>query len=168
MSLVIENGSLVANAVTYASVDDLRAFAAARKSTLPSDDDSLEAALIVAMDFIEGFRTDFKGLKVDPLNQPLQWPRTGVLIDGAKFPATSIPKELIAAQCQLAIECAAGVDLMPTGDGRGIVREKIDIIETEYAPNNGGAPQPIFVKAKAFLDPLLNSGGTGRLNVTRG
>lgn len=167
MALVIENGSLVAGATSYASVAEARAYAAARASTLPDDDSAVEAALIVAMDFLESFRDEYQGLKVDPLEQPLQWPRAGVKIDGAALPSTSIPKELKAAQCQLALESAGGLDLMPTGDGREVIREKLDVLETEYGPGNGGAPQPVLTKVRALMAPLLRSGG-GRLRVIRG
>jgi len=167
MALVIENGSLVAGATSYASVSEARAYAAARASTLPAEDSAVEAALIVAMDYIESFRDDFQGMKVDPLEQPLQWPRAGVRIDGAALPCTSIPKELKAAQCQLAIESAGGLDLMPTGDGRDKIREKLDVIETEWAPGSGGSDQPFLSKVRALMVPLFRS-GEGRLKAIRG
>lgn len=166
MPLVIENGSLVAGANSYVSVAEARAYAAARASTFPADDTEAEAALIVAMDYLEGFRDQFKGKKVDPATQALQWPRTGVQIDGWDVPADHIPKELKAAQMQLAVESAAGTDLMPTGDGREVIREKVDVLETEYAPGAGGAPQPVLAKVRALLAPLL-SAGFGGIKVTR-
>lgn len=170
MALVIENGSLVAGANSYVSVAEARAYAAARASTFPADDVdgniAAEAALIVAMDYLESFRDQFKGRKVDPATQALQWPRTGVQIDGWDVPADHIPNELKAAQMQLAVEGAAGTDLMPTGDGREVIREKVDVLETEYAPGAGGAPQPVLAKVRALLAPLL-SAGFGGIKVTR-
>lgn len=167
MALVIENGSLVAGANSYVSVADCRAYAAARQSTLPVDNTAVEAALIVAMDYLESLRADYQGSKVEP-TQALQWPRTGVVIDGTAWPADAIPPELRNAQCQLAIEGAAGTDLMPTSDGRELIREKIDVLENEWAPGSGGInPQPIFTKVRAFLAPLLSAGGSGGLRVTR-
>lgn len=167
MPLVIENGSLVAGANSYVSVAEARAYATARASTLPADDTEVEAALIVAMDFLESLRGEYQGRKVNPATQSLQWPRTGVQIDGWDVPANHIPKELKDAQCQLAIESASGVDLMPTGDGREVIREKVDVLETEWAPGSGGAAQPIFTKVRAFLAPLLSAGGFGGIKVTR-
>lgn len=164
MALIIENGSLVENATSYASIDAARAFAEARAATLPVDDPDLETLLIQAMDVLESLRDSFKGSKVDPATQALQWPRMDVVIDGYDLPITSIPKELIAAQCQLAIE-ANLTDLMPTGDGRDVIREKVDVLETEYAPGSGGVAQPYFPKVQAFLAPLLK--GAGGLRVGR-
>ena len=168
MPLVIENGSLVAGANSYVSVADARAYAEARASTLPVDDAAIEAALFVAMDYLESLRAEYQGSKVSPGVQALQWPRTGVVIDGWDVPIDFIPSELKFAQIQLATESANGTDLMPTGDGREVIREKVDVLETEWAPGAGGAAQPIFAKVRAFLAPLLNTGGLGRIKVTRG
>lgn len=168
MPLVIENGSLVANANSYVSVADARAYAEARASTLPEENADVEAALFVAMDYLESLRAEFQGYKVSPGVQALQWPRTGVQIDGWDFPIDAIPNELKFAQIQLAIESASGTDLMPTGDGREVIRKKVDVLETEWAPGSGGAAQPVFIKVRAFLAPLLQSGGWGRMKVTRG
>jgi hypothetical protein len=167
MALVIENGSLVAGANSYVGVADARAFAEARASNLPVDDSEVEAALIVAMDYLESLRGEYQGKKVDPATQALQWPRTGVVLDGWQVPVDHIPQVLKFAQSQLAIEAAAGTDLMPTGDGREVIREKVDVLETEYAPGAGGAPQPYLAKVRAFLEPLISSGGFGGIKVIR-
>ena len=170
MSLVIENGSLVAGANSFVSVAEARAYAEARASTFPANDTpgnaKVEAALIVATDYLETFGADYKGRKVSPGVQALQWPRIGAVVDGYEIPVDVIPQELKNAQCQLCVEIANGLDVMPTGNGREVIRKKVDVLETEYAPGAGGAPQPILARVRALLSPLL-SGGFGRLKVTR-
>ena len=166
MSLVIENGSLVAGANSFVSVAEARAYAEARASTLPAENAAVESALIVATDYLESYRNKFKGSKVDPETQALQWPRSGVVIEGWEVPEDYIPKELKAAQIQLAIEVANGVDLMPTGEGREVIRKKVDVLETAYAPGAGGSPQPVFEKARALLTPLLST-SLGAIQVRR-
>lgn len=165
MPLVIEDGSLVPDATSYVSVADVRAYAAARASTIPAADPSgdaaIEAACIVANDYLETFRGEFKGVKVSPATQSLQWPRNGATLDGAEIPANAIPKLLKDAQCQLAIENVNGLDLMPTGDGREVIRKKIDVLETEWKPGAGGAAQPILTKVRKMLEPLLSGSGFG-------
>jgi hypothetical protein len=165
MSLVIEDGSLVSDASSYVSVEDVRAYAAARASTVPAvgaeGDAAIEAACIVANDYLETFRDEFKGSKVAPATQSLQWPRTGATLDGAEIPPDVIPKLLRDAQCQLAIESVNGLDLMPTGDGREVIRKKIDVLETEWRPGSGGAAQPILTKVRKMLEPLLSGSGFG-------
>lgn len=158
MALIVEDGSLPVDAVSYVTVAELRAFADARGSTLSEDDTLLEKALILAADYIEGFSDRFKGSKVDE-EQSLQFPRSGLYVDGFLISETVIHKSLKNAQCQLAIESAGGTDLQPTGDGREIIKEKLDVLETEWKPGAGGSPQPVFSKAMKFLAPLLKGGG---------
>jgi Putative DnaT-like ssDNA binding protein len=161
MALVIEDGSLVAGANAYVTVAEVRAFAGARASTVPAvgapGDAEIEAAVIAATDYLEALRDRYKGTKVDG-DQSLQFPRNNVYLDGFPVLATVIPALLKAAQCQLAIEVAAGLDLQPTGDGLPIKKEKVDVIETEYF-SGSGAPQPIVTKARALLTPLFKDSG---------
>ncbi|UBX27916.1 DnaT-like ssDNA-binding protein [Arsenophonus apicola] len=47
------------------------------------------------------------------LTQPLSFPRTGLFYDGVPIENDAIPKQLIMAQCRLAIE-SENEDLQPT------------------------------------------------------
>jgi hypothetical protein len=76
-----------------------------------------------------------------------------------------VPELVKRAQCQLAID-AATYDLMPTGAGREVVREKVDVIETEYAQRGSASVTPLFHKALSFLCPLFRN-SSGRLRVVR-
>lgn len=170
MALIIENGSLVVGATSFVSVAEVRAYAAARASTVPAmggpGDAQIEAACIVAIDFLESLRDKYQGSKVDASTQALQWPRTGAYLDGAEILQTAIPRILKDAQCQLALEVCNGVDLMPSGDGREVIRKKIDVLETEWKPGTGSNPQPALTRVRALLAPLLRY-GTGQLTVIR-
>lgn len=165
MALVIEDGSGVAGANTYIDADAARAFAAARGLSLPAADADVEVLLIKAMDFIEAFRADFQGIKTSP-DQPLQWPRTGATLDGYPLAEDAIPATLASAQAQLAAD-ANLQELMPTGSGREVVMEKVDVISVQYAESGNGNPQPVFTKAEALLKPLLKSGLFGSLRSLR-
>lgn len=159
MALVIENGSGVADANSYATVAEARAYAAARGLTLPATDGPVETALVLACDKLESYR--YKGAKTDPAN-PLEWPRTAVYLPGAASALAddSIPVKLKQAQCQLAFD-STQTELQPTGTGREVTKEKVDVIEIEYAPSSTGSGSviPEFNKAEALLAPLLASGG---------
>lgn len=158
MALIVEDGSLPLGANSFVSVAEVRAFAAFRASTLPVDDAAVEVAAIKAMDFIQAFRDQFKGSKATAA-QPLPFPRYGVTVDGFLVDNATIPQVLKDAQCQLAIEASAGIDLQPSGDGREKIREKIDVLETEWKPGGGSNPQPGLTKARALLAPLIKTGG---------
>lgn len=157
MALTIEDGSLVAGANSYATVAECRAYAALRGLTLPVADGEVEILLIKAADYLESFEGRYKGSRVNA-TQALAWPREYVIIYGSDdFPVDEIPEQLKNAQCQLAFDAIAN-DLQATGTGREVVKEKVDVIEVEYAPGGGHVVQAVFAKAMAFLQPLFNSG----------
>lgn len=156
MALIIEDGTGVAGANSYIDVAAARAYAAARGAVLPAADIEVEQLLIKAMDFIEAFRSEFQGLKSSASN-PLQWPRVGVVLDGFPLGGDVIPQVLKDAQAQLAID-AQTTDLMPTGSGKEVVMEKVDVVQVQYAETGDTNPQPAFTKAEALLKPLLKSG----------
>lgn len=165
MALTIEDGSGVAGATSYIDVAAARTYAVARGLALPAADGEVEALLIKAMDFIEAYRGDFQGLKTAATN-PLQWPRTGVTLDGYPLAEDAIPQVLKDAQAQLAVD-AQNADLMPTGTGREVVMERVDVVQVQYAESGNTNPQPIFTKAEALLKPLFKSGLFGSLRSLR-
>lgn len=156
MALIVEDGTIVANANSYVSLADARAFAVARGVTLPTDDAATEILAIKAVDFLEAQRNYYDGVKMDR-EQKLQWPRSGAYLDGFEIFEDEIPDVLKNAQCQLMMEVFAGLDLQPNGTGREVVREKVDVLETEYAQTGSGVLQPIFAKAMAYLEPLFGA-----------
>ena len=165
MALTIEDAPGVAGAHSYIDVAAARTYAVARGLTLPVADGDVEALLIKAMDFIEAYRGDFQGLKTAATNS-LQWPRTGVTLDGYPLAEDAIPQVLKDAQAQLAVD-AQNADLMPTGTGREVIMERVDVVQVQYAESGSTNPQPIFTKAEALLKPLFKSGLFGSLRSLR-
>lgn len=157
--LIIEDGSIVASANSYVTLEEARARALTRGVTLSVDDTVLESQLLIAMDYLESFRNSYKGTKVSS-TQALQWPRYNVKIDGFLIEATVIPNELKYAQIQLAIEQANGVELLPNSTEAFIKREKVGPIETHYSEKFGSVAIPFMSAVSALLDPLLRFEGT--------
>jgi hypothetical protein len=156
MALIVEDGTIVTGANSYVSVANARTWATLRGQTFTGADSVVEARLVNAMDVLEGYRDRWKGAKTDE-DQSLQWPRADVWIDGVEFPDDEIPSELVAAQIQLAYDSET-YPLQPTGTGREVVRQKVDVIETEYAKRGTGTVQAQFNKAMNFLKPLMKAG----------
>jgi len=156
MALIVEDGTIVTGANSYVSVTNARAWATARGLTFTGADSVVEARLVNAMDVLEGMRDRWKGTKVEA-DQPLQWPRQDVVIDGEDWDEVTIPPELIAAQVQLAYDSETN-ELQPTGTGQEVIREKTDVIETEYAKRGTGTVHAQFNKAMNLLKPLLKAG----------
>lgn len=124
---------------SYASVNDLRAFAAGRGYTVPTDDGECGQLLMQAMDFLEG--KSWRGQRSDVV-QPLSWPRAGVRFDGVDLPDDAIPQRLVDAQCRLAIE-SQEIDLTPSVAGGGAVTmERVEgAVTVQYeAGTNKAAP----------------------------
>lgn len=166
MALTVEDGTGVENANSYVDLTYARAYAAQRTLALPADDVACEALLIKAMDFIESeARGPYKGSQTYPGVDNLKWPREGVVINDAELAPNKIPATLKKAVAQLAIEIQA-VDPIPTLSGQVVKREKVDVLETEYAIDyKAGQKPPVMTKVDLLLAPLLRR--TGVLQVKR-
>lgn len=160
MALVVETGAIVAGANSFNDLTALRAYATARGVTLSATDSVVEGFALDAMDYIMSREDEMAGNRVS-IDQTLCYPRKCVKLFGFAVPSDSIPTNLKSAQCQLVIDRHNGVDLMPTGSGPAVKREKVGPLETEYAVGgaDGTGLTPDLTAADALLDPLMDSGG---------
>jgi hypothetical protein len=160
MTLVIEDGTGKLDGQSYASVDDLRAYAKLRGATLPTQDSACEILLMKAMDYLEGL--NYQGERFRPDQQPLSWPRVDVEIEGWPLPYNDIPRQLIYAQCALAIE-AQTTELLPTRDindpSGAVTSQTVGPVTTVYT--NAGVVRrvPAVAKADVMLRLLLRRQG---------
>lgn len=145
---------------SYASVVDLRAFAAGRGYAVPADDDECGQMLMQAMDYLEG--KSWRGQR-SSASQPLSWPRYGVRFDGVDLPDDVIPQRLIDAQCRLAIE-SQEIDLTPSVAGGGAVTmERVEgAVTVQYEPGTNKA-SPSFPWFYSSLRGLVVSGNQIRI-----
>jgi len=152
MALVIEDGTGVALATSYISAADATTYHTAHGNSAWTGTDAVkEAALIKAAMYLDGkYRARWKGQKVKPLAQPMEWPRVGVRVVDTQLyydvppsffdsqysgfvAITTIPQRVKDAQCELALRSLAG-DLAADGD-ISVKHSKVDVLETEYAAN---------------------------------
>lgn len=167
MALIVEDGTGLTNSQTYASAVLARSYATLRGITLPAAPadpapDPVEVWLIQAMDYLNSL--SFVGKRATA-TQALDWPR--VLCWTWAPSAVALAADLISAQCQLVIELSNGVDLLPTTEGGAagqfVVREKVDVIETQYSERLGTLNTPTLRKVNALLrDLVVNGSGTVR------
>lgn len=157
MALLIEDGSGVENAASYATVSEARLYASARGITLSVVDADVEVLLTKALDYVESFRDRFKGDKLNGTGY-LQWPRLNVDLDGFAVESDEIPLELVNAQIQAAIEYLT-VDPLGTVSTAAVRREKVGPLEVEYAVASGDLAFVNMPKVDALLTPLLSVGG---------
>ena len=126
MALVVEDGSGVPGANTYASEAVYDAYLVDRGLSVSV---GAEGILRRAMDALEAL--EWCGQRVDNA-QALSWPRMSLTHPGVRtIGPDEIPVEVISAQCALAAEIEAGND-PGAYQGRTVKREKVDVLEVEY------------------------------------
>jgi len=171
-TIIVEDGTGVADANAYVDAAGARAYAALRGITLPaapeSGVDPVEPWLILASDYLESKCYIFTQAT---LTQGLSWPRKPRCWDSN--PADYLmPTKVINAQCQLVIEQFNGISLLPTtpggADGQFVVREKVDVIETTYSEKLGTLSTPTMPAVDALLrEYVVYGGGSARIGTVR-
>ncbi len=138
---------------SYASVVDLTKFASARIIDLPNNP---EALLIKAMDYLNGL--NWYGSRAT-FDQPLPWPRSDVVFDGYNYPATDFPRQLITAQCMLAIEATTG-DLLGANREAAVKSEAVSgVVSVTYAVTDNTSFTPTYPAVMAILRGLVMGSG---------
>tara|TARA_R110000803_G_scaffold77579_1_gene142448 strand:- start:291 stop:788 length:498 start_codon:yes stop_codon:yes gene_type:complete len=164
MALIIENGTGVDNANSYISVAEARSFASLRSLILPSSDSAVEVLIVKAFDYLESL--DYKGNHANP-PQSAEFPRRDLYLQGVLFAQNEIPNKLKQAQSQLTYE-AVNTDLQPTGNGKEVIKEKVDVVEVQYSEKGINVARPTFTTVNSLLKDLVKSGlSSGHLITTR-
>lgn len=151
MTIVVEDGSIVTGANSYVTEAELTAYATARGVTLSGDTEEL---LIRAMDYTENL--SFRGVKVSS-DQPLQWPRGYVVVDGYGIDSDEIPDLLKNGQMQVAMAIDNGQD--PLADvPRQKVSATVGAISVTYAQ---GQATTLVRKIMSQFRKLVKSSSSG-------
>lgn len=159
ISIIVEDGSNVANANSYVNLADARTYAANRGQPLSAVDDDAASQLIQAMDYLETL--EYKG--VPTYDDALAWPRKEVYIGCKLLDSDAIPKNLRMAQIQLAMAINAGINIMPNTTAQDYVTEEtVGPITTKYADPTVVGSRPSLPAVDALLVGLLAGGGAIR------
>jgi len=160
MTIIVEDGSNIAGANSYVSLIDARAILIPLGQDLDIDDAIAEQQILNATRYIEAFRARFQGWKSDN-GQSMQWPRSGVIIDGSSIGSDVIPQDLIDAQVFAAYENAQGQILQSSSSGRSLASEEIVRgVKDSYFNTGAVEGSPILVRVNDSLNPLLKSDGS--------
>ena len=154
MALIVEDGTGVSGANSYADLATIRAYAEARQVTLPADP-NLEAFVLKGMDYLEGKKLGLLALT---------WPLDGGTLCN-KVPLAETLARLQQGLAQLCIEQQGGVDLAPTRTEAFVVEETVGPLTTKYSDKHGGGPgsAPDMPTVDNILGPLLAACGQARL-----
>jgi hypothetical protein len=157
VTLIVEDGSIVADANSFVTEAQIVAYAAARGVTLAFNTDPEKDAVAIlgikAADYLKIM--PWKGEVVDP-TQTMPWPRKNIVTP--TWPEDAIPLAVVEAQLQLTLLANAGTVLIPTSSGIGyLIKEKIGPIENVYSEKVGVSSDglPILPGIAALLDPWL-------------
>lgn len=155
MSLIIEDGSIVAGADSYVTAIQYQAWADARfgasRSTAPANDAAAEVLILRAMDYFESL--PLNGEKLTKA-QPLQFPRSNLVIDSYYIETTEIPSQVIDSIYELTYAQETGDGLMNTVE-RATKMEKVGALEVEYMDNASARSNNPAVTA--YLRKLVRS-----------
>lgn len=154
--LTVETGSNVTGANSFISLDDADTYFEDRGDTTWSatGDDAKEQALVRAVDYLDSL--NWKGYRTNE-TQPLCWPRSGVKDrDGYSIDIDDIPQVVKDAQCEAAKrELTTGTLQPDIVAGGQPIRERVDVVEVEYA--KGATPRKQFTKVSEKLKGLVYS-----------
>lgn len=175
VDLVADAGSASANA--FVDVDAANDYLASRLNAdawTTATDDTKAAALIEATRDIT--LLEFLGSRVTT-SQALAWPRMfakdpdqpdivflGSIQNHYYYDQTIVPARIANATCELALEYlkAGTTDLAALDPQIGILREKVDVIETDYAkPYDRAQGLARFPRVIAILAPTLSAASVG-------
>lgn len=160
MALTVEDGTGLANADSFASLEAFNAYLADFGYTTDATDAAKEVALRKASQFIDTGWI-FYGQKLR-LAQALAWPRWGAEDrDGYDILSDVVPSAVVEATCELAFHALTS-SFDRDANAANVKREKIGEIETEYS-GSAGTVRP-FAVAERILSKV---NGRRRANSAR-
>ena len=173
MSLIVEDGSIVTGAESYASLAEISAVLAiyGQDTKWGTYSQTLQenAARAATLWIDDKYGAKFSGSVVE-YNQPLQWPRYGGYRNVSQpILLNEIPAELKRCLAFVAYDQITGVDIFKVSNGVqsesvGLGSGALAKSVTYVAPKMDGY-EPI--RAQQSLRPLLSSGG-GSITTARG
>lgn len=157
MTMIVEDGSIVAGANSYATVEFADEYNTARghDEWLPLSNAKKESALICATDYIESiYGRRFEGYKVST-TQSLSFPRTFVYEESSNYvvPSNVVPLFILRSTVYLALISSKGKDLLEP-QGARVTSEKVGDIEVKYDTKQTAITRYPFVDA--MLEEYIN------------
>lgn len=165
MALVVEDGTGLPGATTFAARDELIAFAAERGVAI-ANSDTADVHLIKAMDYLRA--ESFLGAVVAE-DQGTPFPRTYYLSpdrDDLGFPNDIVPTGVKRAQLLLAVASFQGIDLLEQlGAGRQLKSRDVGPMKRTY--DSGSLRRARIAGVEEALAPYTRDNGGFKLAVGR-
>jgi hypothetical protein len=135
MALIVEDGTGLANAESYASVAEFKTY----HTNIGNDvtlitDTTIEQLLRRATQYMVAvYRQRWQGRRTLS-TQALDFPRYDVVVEGYSVLSNIVPLEVKNACCELSLKASSATLL--EDKTQTVIREKVDVIEVEYDKNS--------------------------------
>lgn len=165
-TIVLEDGSGVATANSYQTVQDFKDYFDCIGVEYDATDAEITTSLIAAAKLLEYCYTYYGEISFPDTPQALLWPRTG-LCDrrGLVIAANTIPVEIKEAQNELArsnLQARLAFSDNPTNQG-AVKRNKLDVLEQEFfSPGSEvdvTVSKTVMDYVRKILQPYIRGGG---------
>lgn len=156
--LIVEDGSIVADANSYVAYDYAVSYHALRGNSAwaAASDADQQYAIIRATQAVDSvYKGKWKGNPTEYGTQELEWPRSGVTVGSTSIDDDVIPAAIKKAVCEAALrELASPGSMTPDLDRGGeIKRVKADVVEVEYM--DGANSTTTFTAIDGLLADLV-------------
>lgn len=162
MTLIVEDGTGVAGAESYASVTDADSYWSARGNTVWAGltQTQKDQALRSACAYMEAiYMGKWKGRRVSSL-QPLSFPRSGIVVDDVQY-VNTVPSAIRDANIELALRSSDSA--LMEDQGAQVASETVGPISVTYA--QGARQGTRYAYVEALLQPFLI--GMNQIKVVR-
>tara|TARA_R110000823_G_scaffold295316_1_gene414394 strand:- start:7425 stop:8258 length:834 start_codon:yes stop_codon:yes gene_type:complete len=170
--LIIEDGTVVANANSWVTDEEYKAYAKLKGYSIPATQPDREANLANAYDFINFTYEDrLQGWRVTPQTQTGCMPRTNIYAYDVLVGSTSIPQDFKNAQMLASFSINDGVDINAVKDTANLAGFSVGSgAYSESYQSNSSTPtlaqMPAVTKVlKPYTKAGLNGGGLYRENM---
>lgn len=158
ITLTVEDGTCVANANSYISLEDAIAYQTSRNRTdwLELSDNEKKASLVKATQYVDNLYK-WKGIRKYHQEQVLNFPRVNIYIEG--YPVREMPRQILDAVCEAAYY-GYQEDLFTVreSDSGNVKRTKNlveDAVEEEIEYFDKSTSKVDFISKYAALDSIL-------------
>jgi len=164
MTLIVEDGSIVAGAESYISVANADTYHSNRGNTAWTGTTAAkEAALRKSTDYMtQIYRQRWQGGRVDA-DQVLDWPRYRVIVDGFSVDYDAVPDAVQNACAEFALR-ALSADLL-ADQTQGVLSKTVGPLSVDYDRTSPQAKR--FPAVEAMIAPYLSGFGGVNLQVLR-
>ena len=163
ITIIVEDGSIVANANSFIDLPEARTQCEALGLTLSVDDESAKAQLTQGYYQLKrSYQGRLKGCLVSA-SQTGIYPREDVYANGFEVASDSIPQDVINAQLSYAHSINEGNSVNNTASAQEVASESLDGVGSKtYKSGSSKRTTPFVPAVTQWLQPYMKSNGLNR------